>query len=247
MQKRGLWRHIQFIVLTVVVVSGGAGTAYAATTSSSNNYQVTETQFGAGSTQENCSNEYCARASIGDISGGTAASASLSAEFGPITSNEPVLEVIVEPGESNLGILTTEQTATKTSVIRVRNYLSNGYVLQIIGDPPTYKDHRLSTPSAPTASQKGTEQFAVNAVANTVPSVGAGPQQVPSAQTSFGAVENGYDMANMFKYASEDVIARSNSQSGRTDYTISMIINISNSTPAGHFTSDFSAVVIPVY
>lgn len=215
--------------------------------SSSNSYQVTETEFGAGSSAQTCSSQYCSQTSIGDLSTGSSTTATYTAKFGAITNSEPLLEVIVEPGVSDLGILTAEHTATKTTVVRVRNYLSGGYTLQIVGDAPKVGGHTLTTPTTPAASAPGTEQFAINAVANTTPSVGAGPVQVPSDQTSFGVVADDYHTPNLFKYTSGSVVARSTSESGRTDYTISMIVNISNKTPAGHYSGDYSAIVIPVY
>lgn len=246
MQKRRLWRYTKFLLLAVLLASGGFSTAHAVT-SSSNNYQVTETQFGATSSEPTCSGQYCAQVSIGNMAGGSSASAHNSAVFGAITNSDPLLEVIITPGQSNLGVLTTEKTATTTTSVQVRNYLSGGYTLQITGTPPIYNGHTLATPSVPTASIHGTEQFGINAVANTTPSVGADPVQVPSNQTSFGVANSGYNTANLFQYTSGDVVAHSNTSSGQTSYTISMIMNISNATPAGHYSSDFSAVVVPSY
>jgi hypothetical protein len=234
------------MLLAVLIANGDVGTTFAVT-SNSNNYQLTETEFGVGSSSQSCSGQYCAKTSIGDMAAGSSKSSGSSAKFGSVTNAEPLLEVIIDPGESNLGVLTTENTATKTMTVRVRNYLSGGYVLQIVGDPPKHNGHALGTPTTPTTSSPGTEQFAINASANTTPNVGAGPVQVPSDQTSFGVVNDDYKLPNLFKYVSGSVVAHSPTESGRTDYTISMIVNISNSTPAGHFAGDFSAVVIPVY
>ncbi len=246
MQKRRLWHYLTALLLAVFIVSATTHTAFAET-SSSTNYRVTETEFNAGSTLENCSGQYCARATIGDLTTGQATSPGGTATFGSLVDGEPLLEVIVNTGSSNLGVLTTETTATKTMTVQIRSYLSGGYVLQIVGTPPKYGDHVLSAPSTPTASDPGTEQFAINAADNTTPNVGANPVQVPSSQTSFGFVTDDYHTPDLFKYVSGDVVGRSLTESGRTDYTISMIVNISNSTPAGHFAGDFSAVVIPVY
>lgn len=247
MKKWGIRRYAELILLAVVTAGSGFSVALAET-SKSTNYQTTETQFGASSTQENCSTQYCSRVSIGDVaSGGNGTSSGSTATFGSLTSEEPTLEVIVDPGQSNLGVLTTETTATKSMIVRIRSYLSNGYTLQITGSPPKISNHTLATSSTPTASSPGIEQFGINAVANTSPSVGAAPVQVPSGDFSFGEVNTGYDTANLFKYVSGGVVAHSSKSSGRTDFTISMIINISNSTPAGKYQGDFSAVVIPVY
>ena len=230
--------------LTVSIAIGGAGTALAVT-SSSPNYQVTETQF--GSTQKSCSGQYCAQTSIGEATDGKSI-ASSTAEFQDITDNEPFLDMIIEPGESNLGILSTERTATKTTSIKIRSYLiAGGYTMQIMGTPPKFGDHYLETPTSPTPSTPGTEQFGMNVVANTNPGVGANPVQVPADQQEFGVVDDLYKVPNSFMYKTDDVIARGVTDSGRTDYTLSMIVNIASATPAGKYAGDFMVMIIPAY
>jgi hypothetical protein len=246
MQKRRLARNFLLILLAVIVCFGGAKTVMAET-SSSTNYKVTETDFSSGSVLNSCSGTYCATSSVGDTAIGTAASSNQTAQFGPISNSEPLLEVIVIAGASNLGVLSTSATSTKTTTIKVRNYLSSGYIMQVTGDPPKYDGHTLASLSTPTASSPGTEQFGINLAANTSPTVGANPQQVPDSTTSFGVVADNYKTPNLFMFASGDVIATSPKQSGETDYTISMIVNVSSGTPAGHYSGDFSAVVIPTY
>lgn len=225
----------------------GAPDVYAVVTSESQNYQMTEMQFGSSTELETCSEEYCAQASIGDTAIGESRSENTAAKFGSNTPSEPLIEVIVDPGVTDLGILETTKTASKTMIVRIKSYLSDGYMLQITGEPPSYDGHTLDTPTMPTSSLPGTEQFAINVAANTTPNVGAAPVQVPSGEMSFGEAEEDYATPNKFMYNSGDVVARSDTESGRTDYTISMIINVSNKTPAGRFVGDFSAVVIPEY
>lgn len=235
------------LVMAFIAITGDALPVFAVNPSSEN-YQISEIDFGSGGTTlDSCSDEYCAKTTIGDMEGGKATNGTSSATFGPVTPEEPLLEVIVDPGVSDLGILSPERTATKTMVVRVRNYLSNGYIMQIVGDAPKIDGHKMYTPTMPMASMKGTEQFAINLAVNTIPNVGAPAMQVPSGQTSFGEVADNYKTGNLFKYTSGDVVARSRSESGRTDYTVSMIINVASGTPAGHYTGDFAAVVIPVY
>jgi hypothetical protein len=246
MQKWRLWSFVTPVLLAACVPLVFAGTTFAVN-SSSDNYQVTETQFNSGTALESCSGSYCAKVSIGDTAVGTGASTNGSAKFGTITNSDPLLEVIIETGESNLGVLTTETTATKTMTVKIRNYLSGGYVLQIIGDAPKYDGHFLTTSATPEQSVPGTEQFGINAVANTNPTVGVNAVQVPGAQTSFGVVSENYGTPNLFMFSSGDVVASSAKESGQTDYTISIIVNIASGTPAGNYSADFSAVVIPVY
>ena len=244
MQKQRLWTGVKVMLAVMLIVASGATTANAIT-SSSNNYQMTETQF--GSTSKSCSGQYCAQASIGEATDGKA-STDTTSQFEDIVNNEPSLDMIVEPGDSNLGVLSTERTATKTTGIKIRSYLiSGGYSLQIIGTPPKFDGHTLDTPTTPTLSTPGTEMFGINVVANTSPAVGANPVQVPADQGVFGIANANYEVPNRFMYRSEDVVAKGITDSGRTDYTVSMVVNISNSTPAGKYTGDFTAMLIPAY
>lgn len=234
------------LLAALVVVIGGTGSVNAADSSSAH-YSVDDTEFNAGLTSESCSTSYCSTTSIGDLVAGTTSSANNTAKLGGVINSQPELEVIIGSTGSDVGVLSTTTTATKTATIQVLSYLSEGYTVQIIGDPPSYGGHVLSAPSTPTASMQGTEQFGMNLVANTTPSFGADPVQTPSGSTSFGVVNSGYDTANLFKYVSGDTVAHSSTSSGITEYTLSMIVNISNTTPAGHYSGDFSAVVTPVF
>lgn len=246
MQKRNLWRSIRGILLLAGIVLAGGATTVFATDSSSSHYQITESQFSGGSNQDSCSQAYCARVTIGDTS--DPAPKQSSSSFTATTQDStPILELIIDPGQSDLGTLTSEHTATKTTTIRINTYLSGGYILQIIGDPPKFSGHTLNALATPTASQPGTEQFGMNLAANTTPSVGAAPVQVPDNGTIFGTANDDYKTPNLFKYLSGDVVAHSLTDSGHTDYTLSMLVNISNATPAGHYSGDFSAVVMPAY
>lgn len=245
MQKRSVGKYARLLLIGAALVGSiaMAGTAMAVT-SNSPNYQITETQIGGGSSLESCSDQYCAQVTIGDVGG---ANSSSSAEFGSINTDEPLIEVIIEPGESNLGVLTTETTATKTTLVKVRSILSGGYALQIVGDPPKFEDHTLSASTTPIESRPGTEQFGINVVANTQPAVGAMPAQVPEGAEIFGEAAPGYNTPNFFKFVDGDVVGQGITESGRTDYTITMIVNISSATPAGKYSGDFMAIVVPVY
>lgn len=235
------------LLLAAFLLVAEVNPALAVTTRSSN-FEASEAEFGAGSALETCSGLYCARATIGDLSP-TGSSSKSTAAFSPIEagSEDALLEVIIDPGESNLGVLDIDKTASKSSVVRVRNYLSQGYTVQLIGKPPVYDGHTLNTPTTPTESTTGTEQFGVNVVKNTTPAIGENPVYVPSSEVSFGEAAPGYDQPNLFKYKDGDVIAFSEKESGRTDFTVSMIINVSGATPAGHYATDFSVLVVPVY
>lgn len=245
MQRRRLWGYSGVALLVALAIGVGVGYAPVfAETSTSPNYQITESQFGTGSSLESCSEAYCAHAVVGTNS---QASKATTPELGKADYSEPLLQMVVESGASNLGDLTTEQTGMKTMTVKIRNYLSGGYMLQIIGEAPKYKNHVLNVLGTPTVSKPGTEQFGINVVKNTTPGVGADPVQQPSGTSAASLLKPNYNTPNKFMYQSGDTIALSQSDNGGADYTISMIVNISNSTPAGRYSGDFSAVVLPVY
>jgi hypothetical protein len=236
----------------VVALAGALGIGSIATggivlaqTSSSNNYQMVESQFGNTGTGESCSEEFCARVMIGDD--GRASSAT-SVEFGEANYSEPLLEMIVEGGNSNLGELSTERTGVKLMNIKIRNYLTGGYRLQIVGTPPKFKGHTLKASAEPIEPLPGVEQFGMNAVANTIPEkIGKNPVFQPSGEEALTLLSTDYDTPNVFRYVSGDTIATSQENTGGADFTITMIVNISSTTPAGLYSADFAAIILPYF
>jgi len=230
-------------VLCVFVAIGQAR----AETSSSASYQIDQAQFGSGSQLNACSASYCSDQTAGDTVVGNASSAHYSAQFGSDTSDVPLLEVIASGGTQDLGVLDTDSTGAAAATVKVRSYLSNGYIMQITGSAPSQGSHALTTLATPTSSHAGAEQFGINLTANTTPAIGADPVQVPSGSFSFGAVTSDYGNPNLFKYVDGDIVAQSDASTGETDYTITMLLNVSNVTPGGRYTGSFSAVVVPLY
>lgn len=244
MQTRRLW-GLKGMALVAALFVGAfvfGGTVLAQ--SSSDNYQMVESQFGNSSSNESCSAQYCASVSIGNDSQTSSVN---TPEFGEANYSEPLLEMIVSGGFSDLGNLTTETTGSKVMNVKIRNYLTGGYRLQIIGGAPKYGSRTLNTLTTPTASQAGVEQFGINAVANTTPSAGANPVLQPGGGSGVGLLTNNYNTPNRYMYVSGQTIAETSTNTGGADFTISMIVNISNRTPAGKYTGDFAAVVMPYF
>jgi hypothetical protein len=242
---RQWYRVCALLVLVPMVFLANYAVAHAEDATSSH-YQVTDTQFGAGA-GSGCSTSYCANSTAGDLVVGSGSSAHYQAEFGSDTEDMPLLEVIANGGSTSFGTLTTAAAATASVGVDVRAYEISGYTIQFAGAAPSQGEHQLDTPSTPTASQPGTEQFGINLVSNTFPTVGANPEQVPDSTFSFGQAATGYNTPDDFQYSDGAIVAQSDSSSGETDYTISMIINISDATPAGQYTGSYDAIVVPVY
>lgn len=221
------------LLLATVTLFTGA-TAVVLAQSSSTNYQIEESYIGPGGQLDSSSASYQARASLGDTGVGNSSSANFDLWAGYTTTDDPYIEMVVPADVEDVGVLTASTTGTADHTFYVRTYLASGYAVTSYSDPPENNNYTLSNLTSPTASSAGTEQFGINLVANTVPTTfGANPSQVPDGTFSFGFASTGYDTANLYKYVKGDTIAESNSSSGRTDYTISYILNIQPLTPGG--------------
>lgn len=240
------WKRNTFASLVLVVGSVVALAGVAAAQSSSSNYRVNEYFFGSGGELEACSDSYCSKQSAGELAVGNTSSSSYQANAGFNTTSDPILEVAVN-GSVDFGVLSTNATATGTANVQVRTYLASGYNMIIAGVPPTYSGHSLDPVSAGTEADPGTEQFGINLRNNSSPNIGIDPEQVPDSTFSFGLPTADYNVPNEFKYQDRDTIAYSDSSSGQTNYTLSMIANMSNLTAAGRYETKLSIVVVPVF
>jgi hypothetical protein len=228
------------LIIGSLIVIGGV----AAAQSISPNYRVDEYYFGTGGELNACSGNYCSKQSAGELAAGRTSSANYQAQVGFNTSDTPILEVAVN-GTVNFGVLDPDTTATGTANVQVRTYLSSGYDMVIAGSAPKINAHTLHTSAFPEEADPGTEQFGINLVKNTSPSVGDDPEQVPDDTFSFGLPTSNYSVGNQFMYQSGATVASSNSSSGQTNYTLSFIANMANNTtPAGKYTTDLSVVVV---
>lgn len=212
------------------------------------NYSIDEDFVGGGGTINSSSPGYSARDSIGAPVVGDSEGADGTSQSGATTDGDPMLEFSVSSSNVALGSLMTSLTRTATSTFSVRNYTSHGYVVQVVGSPPSNGSHTLANMATAGPSSQGVEQFGINLVANTSPTAfGADPVQLPDADISSGAAENGYDTPNSYQYNSGDVIASAPESSGRTDFTVSYIANSSRATPAGAYVGSQTFICTGTY
>lgn len=230
------------LVLLVLVLTTGQVLA-----SSSTNYQIQEDDIGGGGSAESNSANFSAQDAFGDAAFGNASSADYDLQVGPISTNDPTLTFVVNSSSVNLGALSTSATKTATATFSVLNYTSYGYIVQVIGNPPSNGAYTLAGMTSPAGSQTGVEQFGINLKNNSSPDIGAEPQQVPDGTFSSGSAASGYNTADSFKYVSGNTIAQASQSSGRTDYTMSYIANISINTPGGSYAGNQTLVVTGTY
>jgi hypothetical protein len=230
---------------------------------SSSNYRVDESAFSSGSEFDASSASYDASATAGLSAVGEASSTNFDIVAGLITPDVPFLEFYVTGAVVDLGLLEAGITASGSAQagscacsFSVRSYLSSSYTVTTIGTPPASNGGSIltakSTQGAPSNDQ-GVEEFGMNVVANTLPSVmGANPSNQPDDGFADGIAATGYELANQYKYNPGDIIARAagtpNTKAwGQTDYTVTYIARIKATTPSGYYTMKNILVATSTY
>lgn len=214
---------------------------------SSANYRIEEGFVGGAGGAGTSSDNYLLQEGIGTSTAGESAGGQFRQQAGAATTADPTLSFIVNTPSIDFGLLSPSATKTGVSSFSVLNYTSYGYVVQTVGYPLMHGSHALAGIATPSLSQPGVEQFGINLKDNSSPDIGAEAVQVPDSSFSTGVAANGYDTPDMFAYTPGDVIASASQSSGRTDYTVSYIANMSITTPGGVYTGAHTLVVTGTY
>ena len=231
--------------------------------STSPNYRVEESFFGTGGQVDATSPNYRARESTGSLGVGNTSSSNYDAVSGFDTPSEPFLEAAVTGANVDFGTLSPTSTSYAAAqggacncTFYVRSYLSSDYSVVSASLPPTSENGDMidakSTQGAP-ASGSTVEEFGINLVANTVPGTfGVAPVNEPDSTFADGEAASGYEISNQYKYALNDIIARSpatagNQAVGKTNYTISYIMKVADLTPAGQYTMHQVLIAVPTF
>lgn len=235
------------IIVAVVNMSVGLVAAQ----SSSSNFQIQESFVGPGGSLESNSTNYGTapgQQAVNGVGGGPSGSTNFKADSGPVSTNDPSLSCTIDTSNVNFGALSTSVAATATATFEVLNYTSYGYVVQIIGNPPSTGAYTLAGMSSTGPSVPGTEQFGINLVANTSPTTfGANAVQTPDSLFSSGAAAANYNTANNYRYVAGETIASASASSGLTEYTLSYIINAASTTAGGTYSGNQTLVCTGTY
>ncbi len=240
------------VIRSLIVVAGAIGIVLSlsaitsADPSSSANYQLQETVVGGSGLDFSQSTNYQTLQTSGVLGIGNSASSGFQVNNGDVTTGDPALTFAIDSASVSFGSFSAGSATVGTATFEVINYTSYGYVVQILGNPPTSTGgHTITAMSNTAPSQAGTEQFGINLVANTSPtSVGTNPDQ---GQFGFGTASSNYGTANNYRYVSGETIALAPKSSGTTIYTISYIINVNSLTPAGQYTAAQTLVCTGTY
>jgi hypothetical protein len=213
--------------------------------SSSDNYQIDESTIGSGGLTNSSSSSYIGSDSTGDLSVGNTTGTDYQIETGSQTTHDPTLSVSIDVSDADFDPFSPTDTSVSTASFSVLNYTSWGYVVQIIGDPPSNDGHTIQAMTDNDQSQNGIEQFGINLVANTDPTTfGAIPD---NGQFGFGEAAPNYNTPDSYRYVEGEAIALAPKSSGVTEYTISYIVNVTSVTPAGKYTGGQTIIVTGTY
>ncbi len=213
--------------------------------SQSTNYQLKESVIGGSGLDFSQSTNFQSAQASGVLGFGNSVGTNFQVNNGVITTGDPALAFAILTSTVSFGTFSPGAAVVATASFQVSNYTSFGYVVQILGNPPTHGTHTITAMSSTGPSQAGVEQFGINLVANTSPvSVGANPDH---GQFGFGSASSNYGTSNNYRYVAGETIASAPKSSGVTVYTISYLINVSSLTPAGEYSGDQTIVCTGTY
>jgi hypothetical protein len=139
----------------------------------------------------------------------------------------------------SFGDFSTSSTASATSQFRANTNAGTGYNVTVVGTTMTSGNNFIPALANPSLSQSGTSQFGMNLRDNSSPDTGqnvSGPgPAVP---------DNDYNVANLFKFASNDTVAFSASTSDNDTFTATYIVNISNDQAPGIYSTTLSFICL---
>lgn len=134
---------------------------------------------------------------------------------------------------TDMGELDPGKTLTAQSQMAVGTNASGGFTITADGYLMSAGANIIDSPTVPTESRPGTNQFGINLVANDSPIVGKDPEGTwANAVTS-----PDYGVSNKYKYVPGDVVAYSPNVSLMKKFTVSYIVNSSVDLRPGVYTT----------
>lgn len=146
-------------------------------------------------------------------------------------------------------------TAGATSQLAASTNAGAGYVITVNGPTLTSGSNTITEMSAQAAPVYGVSQFGMNLKANTIasttPAIGLEVVETSNGTNYRGQAATGYDTVDQFKFTSGDTVANSfYGGPGGTDaqiFTVSYIVNVPGSQPAGTYTTTLTYICTPTY
>jgi len=169
--------------------------------------------------------------------GGTVLSTSGVPDCSTATTGAVNFDRLFSPTDTSLA---TTQMAASTNA-------GSGYSIIYNGATLTSGSNTITAMNPATTSTHGVSQFGLNLVANTTPTIGANLTPASNGSNYKGEAVAPYATVDNFKFADGSIVADSanGGTPGGTDaqiFTISYIVNVPGSQPAGTYTSTLTYI-----
>jgi hypothetical protein len=146
-------------------------------------------------------------------------------------------------------------TATTFSQMAASTNAGSGYNITVNGPTLTSGSNTVTAMGASAVGVRGTSQFGLNLKANTTststPAVGTEVAPAANGTNYRGQAITGYNTIDNFKFVTADSVANSaNGGAGGTDaqiFTVTYIVNVPGSQPAGTYTSTLTYICTPTF
>jgi len=139
---------------------------------------------------------------------------------------------------TDMGTLDTKSTLKARSQMAVGTNASGGFAITANGTPMSAATNVIDSPSIPTESTPGKNQFGINLVENSNPAIGDNPE----GEWANAVASPNYSIPNMYMYVPGDVVAYSPNVSLMKKFTVSYILNASPSLRAGVYTTTMTFI-----
>ncbi|CAN5326698.1 hypothetical protein BH09PAT4_BH09PAT4_09070 [soil metagenome] len=146
-------------------------------------------------------------------------------------------------------------TATASSQMAASTNAGSGYAITVNGPTLTSGSNTVTAMSSSTAGVRGTSQFGLNLKANTTttstPAVGIEVAAAANGTNYKGQALAGYNTVDSFKFVSTNSVADSaNGGAGGSDaqiFTVTYVVNVPGSQPAGTYTTTLTYICTPTF
>lgn len=146
----------------------------------------------------------------------------------------------------NFGTFSPSATSSGTSVMAASTNGAGGYSITINGGTLTCLScsgtPTITALAAQTASATGTSQFGSNLRDNATPDVGADP-----SGSGTGTYTANYGTADQYRFVTGDSVASAASASDANAFTVSYVVNIPGSQPAGVYTATMTYIATATF
>jgi hypothetical protein len=174
--------------------------------------------------------------------GGTVSTVSSIPDCSTATSGAVSFDRLFSPTDTSLA---TTQMAASTNA-------GSGYSIAYTGATLKSGSNEITAMDPATTSTHGLSQFGLNLVTNTTPAIGANITPTSNGVHYKGEPVSPYDTDGTFRFLTGNVVADSanGGSPGGTDaqiFTVSYIVNVPGSQPAGTYTTTLTYICTPTF